>query len=250
MTTLIELTDIIVEPTRLRVARLTLAAGMTVVLGDNGAGKSTLLDVVGGVLRPTQGAVSLLDGSGQTTAMSALSPQARAQRIASLGQRPLAAPGLTVEARIAQGLMPRRGALALGDGVRLRARSCAETLGIAPLLDRPLATLSGGELQRAHVGRALVDDAAEVVVLDEPFSSLDADASDLLAGALVARAARHHIVVVSVHDLDVAIALGGRALWIDGGAVVDDGPVRDVLERRGLRVVDDGEHVGVLRRRR
>jgi len=236
---------------RLRVDSLDLGPGLVVVVGENGAGKSTLLDVLAGLLRPTTGRVLLDD-----VALSARSPVERARCVASLGQRPRAAPWLRVRERIAQGLIPRLGAGPPASSRVERAVVDVTTrLGVDALLDRPLAALSGGEQQRAHLGRALIDDEAGVLLLDEPFAGLDEAGSALLVAALRARADAGAVVVVSVHDLGLAALLGGRVLGLQAGRVVVDGDDIAGLEAAatllgpGLRVVRVDGAVGVLRTR-
>jgi iron complex transport system ATP-binding protein len=234
---------------RLRLDSLGLGPGLAVVVGENGAGKSTLLDVLAGLLRPAAGQVLLDD-----TPMSSRSPLERSRAIASLGQRPRAAPWLRVRERIAQGLIPRLGAgPPPSPDVERAVTDVAARLGIGALLDRPLAALSGGEQQRAHVGRALIDDKAGVLLLDEPFAGLDEAGCALLVAALRARADAGTVVVVSVHDLGLAALLGGRVLGLQAGRiVVDDGGI-DGLEAAaallgtGLRVVSIDGAIGVLR---
>ncbi len=241
---------------RLRVPSLVLDVGMVVVVGENGAGKSTLLDVCAGVLRPDQGRV-VVDG----VEFAGLSARARAQRIASLGQRPRAAPGITVFDRIAQGLAPRCGAdAAVDDDTAAAVGGVALALGIGVgLLDRRLDEISGGEAQRAHIARALVDDKAQVVILDEPLAGLDEAAAMALIAFLQTRA-RHQLVMLSVHDVGLAALCGGRALGIKAGEIALDVDVdtdgvaalNDNAERllgSALRVVEVGGWVGVTRRR-
>jgi iron complex transport system ATP-binding protein len=233
---------------RLQVPSLELGPGLTVVVGENGAGKSTLLDVAAGVLAPTTGAV-LLDGS----PLSTRTPSARARVIASLGQRPRSAPWLRVDERIAQGLAPRLGARATPDHPAVA--HVLEALALGALRHRTLTSLSGGEQQRAHIGRALVDSDAGVVLLDEPFAGLDEGATALVVAVLQARAGAGAAVVVSVHDLGLAALLGGRVLGVANGRVAVDGTGAAALEAAAallggrVSVVDDGVSVGVLRRR-
>ncbi len=239
---------------RLTLPHLTLTIGMTVVVGDNGAGKSTLLDVIAGVLAPDQGHVTIA-----AQPLTSLSSAQRAAQIASLGQHPPVVRGLLAKARIAQGLVPRRGVDArIDDVTAARIDDVAAALGISALVSRPLDRLSGGQRQRVHLARALIDDEAAAVVLDEPFAGLDDGATRLAVAELRQRALRQ-IVVVSVHDLAVAVALGGRLLGLRGGVIVVDSDVTDLggsdatknadrIFDDPVRVVVDGDFVGVLRR--
>jgi iron complex transport system ATP-binding protein len=244
---------------RLYVEALTLTAGITVVVGDNGAGKSSLLDALAGVLKPTAGHVFLDDAEHGRLDVHSLPARHRARHISSLGQQPLVVTGLSAVERIAQGLVPRRGPDArIDDATRRRVDDVARELGIADLLAAPLNRLSGGQRQRVHVARTLIDHEANIVMLDEPFAGLDDAASALLVSAL--RRRRHQLLVTSVHDLGLAVALDGRLLGLRAGSLVVDSTTEALLaptnEDAGrifadpVRVVVDGDSIGVLRRRR
>ncbi len=243
------LEDIVVAG-RLRVPLLRLLPGITVVVGENGAGKSTLLDVVAGVHVPARGRLLFDD-----VAVSGLPPRERARRIASLGQEPPRLDDVVVAARIAQGLVPRRGPNAPVDAAASAlVEAVAAELGVGHLLARRLGQLSGGERRRVHVARVLVDDEAGAVVVDEPFAGLDQKSSALLIAALHRRAANRQVVVVSVHDVATALALGGRLLGLVSGAIVVDGVLPEALAQAtavwgDVKVVVDGDYVGVLQRR-
>jgi iron complex transport system ATP-binding protein len=241
---------------RLKVDALALDVGLVVLIGKNGAGKSTLLDVCAGVLRPDVGVVSV-DG----VDLRGLSARARSQRIASLGQRPQAALGITVFARIAQGLAPRRGPdAAVNDDSAAAVYAIAAAVGITDFLDARLDEISGGEAQRTHIARALVDDSARCVILDEPLAGLDEAAALAVVAVLRARA-RHQLVMLSIHDVGMAALCGGRVLGLNDGELafdVDsvDGSSAVALNEHAerllgspLRVVDEEGWVGVTRRR-
>lgn len=258
---LLALRDVIVDGRRgdrprLRVPQLQLDAGLVVVVGNNGAGKSTLLDVAAGVLRPTAGVVSV-DGQD----LAGLSAKARCVAVASLGQKPRAAPDITVFSRIAQGLAPRRGPDApLTDDDDDAILAVAAALGLeGELLEARLDEVSGGEAQRAHVARALVDERARCVILDEPLAGLDEATSVALVGLLRERA-RAQLIVVSVHDLGMAALCGGRVLGLRAGEIVVDVDLSsgdgaalnehaEGLLGSPLRVVEIDGWVGVTRRR-
>ena len=268
---------------------LACAAGQVlVVVGENGAGKSTLLDALAGVRAIDAGRVRFVDGDAARTAdvdrtgvarrsaeadgagrgpasaedartdvdVHALPPRVRARLIASLSQGDPSSFALSAEARVGQGLAPRRGPHALlDDAARGRVRAVADELGVAALLDRDLGSLSSGERRRVQLARALVDDEARAYVLDEPHAGVDVKHQALVTAAIRRRAARGAIVVVSVHELGVALALADRVVGVRAGAVVVDGPPRDALSSAGVekvygvagaRIVDEGGVVGVL----
>lgn len=224
---------------------------LTVVVGENGAGKSTLLDALAGLRRLHEGRVLLGDD-----VVHALPPRARARRIASLGQHDASGFEVTVEARIGQGLVPRRGPSALLDApTRARVRAVAEELGVDGLLERDLASLSSGERRRAHLARALVDDEAEVVLLDEPHAGVDVRHQALVSAAIRRRRERGAAVVVTVHDLAVAAQMADFVVGLRQGRVVVAGPPDEALSPAGLeavygvkgaRIVREGDAVGVL----
>ncbi len=182
------------------------------VIGPNGAGKTTLLHTVAGLVPLTRGKV-LLRGQ-------AVDPRqvAYRRRLALVLQEPVLL-DLPVLANVLMGLrlhhVPRREAEA-------RALEALERLGVAHLAHRPARTLSGGEAQRVCLARALALQP-EVLLLDEPFGSLDAPTrAALLAdlGGLLRRTRTTTLFVT--HDQDEALQLGDRV------AVLLQGRVRQV----------------------
>ena len=206
-------------------ASFRLAPGtLTMLIGPNGSGKSSLLRLALGLLPPSAGSATI-DGA----EVRGLSPAARARKVAYLPQTcPLAWPvpvrDVIALGRFAHGVAPGR--LAADDA---RAVACAiAACRLAGLEDRAADTLSGGELARVHLARALAAEAP-LLVADEPVAALDPLYQHEVA-ALFARAARAgHGVLTVMHDLALAARYADRLLWMKDGAIVADGTVEDTM---------------------
>ncbi|MEE4450411.1 ATP-binding cassette domain-containing protein [Novosphingobium resinovorum] len=141
----------------------TAGPGLTALFGASGAGKTSLLDALAGLLRPTEGRIvvagtTLFDASARID----LKPERR--RCGYVFQDLRLFPHRTVRRNLA---------FARPAGAGLDWDHTLDLLGIAHLLDRMPATLSGGEAQRVAIGRALLSDPA-FLLMDEPLASVDA----------------------------------------------------------------------------
>jgi iron complex transport system ATP-binding protein len=174
------------------------AGSLVAVLGPNGIGKSTLLNHVAGIALRQQDCVRL-----KREDIATMPPRLRAQKIASIAQQDSAPLEMIVRDRIAHGLHPRRFCAA---AERSLVERTASTLQIKDLLERPLHSLSGGQRKKVHVARALVDDQAEVYILDEPDAGLDANSRDHVMRLLRSLATSGKLVIVSLHHQDLAEA--------------------------------------------
>jgi iron complex transport system ATP-binding protein len=231
---------------------LSFEAGTWVaVLGENGAGKTTLLDALAGVRAPNEGTVAV-DGQD----LHSLSVRDRARRIASMGQHLADDAGLRVEARVAQGLVPRSGPdIPLNAATRARVHAVAEELDLTHHLPGWTHALSGGERRRVQLARTLVDEEAAIVVVDEPLSGLDVRARGRVAGALRSRALRGQLVIMATHDLDLAARHADRIIGLKAGRVAFDlGPqeafrpenIERIFGVPGRWVEVDGGFAGVV----
>ena len=172
------------------------------VMGPSGAGKSTLLSVITGTLSPvfrTAGRV-LLDGMD----LSPLPPEQR--RVGILFQDDLLFPHLSVGENLAFGLS----ASVQGRATRqARIEDALDEIGLAGFSQRDPATLSGGQKARVALMRMLLSEP-RVLLLDEPFSRLDAELRAQVRSLVFARAqARGLPVVLVTHDAEDAAAAGG-----------------------------------------
>ena len=213
-----------------------LRPGMFVaVVGANGAGKSTLLSVLAGLLRPDAGEARL-DG----TPLAALRPRDLARRRAYLPQNPRAEWPISVERLVALGLTPHLPAFGgLPGGLEPRLTRAIEACDLAAHRDQPATTLSGGELTRAMLARALIGDP-EILIADEPTAGLDPrHALDTMA-RLAAYAARgDRLVVASAHDLTLAARHATHLLALRDGRLTAFGPTAEVLTPALIRAVFD-----------
>jgi putative ABC transport system ATP-binding protein len=189
-----------------------------VLFGPSGAGKSTLLRLLNRLDEPTAGTV-LLDGVDYRT----LDPRTVRQRVGLVPQQP-ALTGGTVAENVTYGPRLRDVPVDLS-----RMRELLDRLGLAGTQDRDAGSLSGGEAQRVAIARTLFNDP-DILLLDEPASSLDAAAADrvesLLADVMTAYALT---VVLVTHDAERARRLGTRGVRLDGGRVVERGPIGAVV---------------------
>jgi len=161
------------------------------VIGPNGAGKSTLLKGIVGVLRPLGGKISR---NGVNAKDIAYLPQ-----IAEIDR----SFPISVFDLVAMGLWKRAGLLGgIGNADREKISSAIQAVGMRGFEHRPIGTLSGGQMQRALFARLLLQDA-RVILLDEPFASLDSKTvSDLLE--LVHRwHGEKRTVVAVLHDFEL-----------------------------------------------
>lgn len=190
------------------------------VVGENGAGKSTFLDVVSGLCQPHRGRVRLFGKN-----MDSMSAIQRARQISSLGQNPTTWLEQNVRAYIGQGFVARRGPGKLLDSECHNAiEKIASEFAIQHLLDRSTGRVSGGELRRIQIARCLLDEEADVFVLDEPLSGVDIKHQASVCESLKRRAARGHLVCFSVHDLGYAYDVADRIVALKEGRIVANGP--------------------------
>jgi molybdate transport system ATP-binding protein len=112
-----------------------------------------------------------------------------------------------------------------------------ELVGARSLSSRPAQDLSGGEAQRVALARALAPDP-RLLLLDEPFSALDAPASDALLSRLRAWTDEHHIqTIMATHDATDALATGSEVALLHQGHLAAMGPAAEVLAAERARLL-------------
>jgi iron complex transport system ATP-binding protein len=197
---------------------------VTAIVGPNGAGKSTLLACLAGLRRPDAGTVSLGD-----TPILGLPHRQRARRIGFLPQTPEVAWAVDVETLVGLGRTPHSGALGLSEPDHAAVRSALARAHMTGLAHRDVTTLSGGERARALLARVLAGEPSWLLA-DEPLAGLDPghqlDTVDLLRAFA---AEDGHGVVMTLHDLGVALRLADRVLVLQGGEVIADAAPREAL---------------------
>jgi iron complex transport system ATP-binding protein len=215
---------------------LDVPAGAAVgVLGPNGSGKTTLLRILAGTHRPTSGRMSF-DGR----PVGEYSRRALARRIAVVPQETQLAFDYTVMEMVLMGRHPHLGLFEVEGPADLAvAREALTATGAAHLEERDFGTLSGGEKQRVVIAAALAQ-ATEVLLLDEPTSSLDLGAQLEIAHLLAElNRTRGVTIVVSTHDLHLAAGICRDLVMLRAGQVVAAGPTAEVLTSAHLRRLYD-----------
>ena len=212
------------------VSALDLTVGddeLFVIVGPSGSGKSTLLRLIAGLEAPGVGSVWI----GGVRA-DGLAPRDR--DVAMVFQEPALYPHLSVFENLAFGLRARGRP---ASEVSARVSEVAASLGLFEVLSRRPATLSGGQRQRVALGRAIAR-RPRVLLLDEPFSNLDAPLRASLRALLIDLHRQSAATMLHVtHDQAEALALGDRVAIMDRGRVVQSGTPRDLYDRPATRFV-------------
>ncbi len=223
------------------------------VIGANGAGKSTLLRALAHLV-PYEGVVRI-DGANAAP----LSRRHFARLVAFVPQKPELPQQMRAIDYVVLGRTPHLGYFGVdGDLDRSRCVSLLERLGLGAKIERTLGTMSGGELQRLVLARALAQEAP-VLLLDEPTSALDlgrrVEALELVDEL---RHERGLTVISALHDLTLAAQFATRLLLLHEGSVVATGSPVEVLDETalghyfGARVqvlLSEGELIVIPRRR-
>ena len=205
--------------------------GLVGILGPNGSGKTTLLRLLGGLLRPSEGRVTLDDADLHTVPRVTL-----ARRIAMVPQETQLAFEYTVLEMATMGRYPHLRAFEIEGPADIEiAREALRATGTHQLESRLFNTLSGGEKQRVVIAGALAQNP-DILLLDEPTASLD------LAYQLEIRSILHRLnrtrnltIIVSTHDLNFAASLCRELILLHQGHVLAAGATASKLEATLIR---------------
>lgn len=212
------------------------AGEMVAIVGPNGAGKSTLLRMLSGDLRPTRGQIKL-----KQRGIHSYPPGQLAHHRAMLSQHVNVTFPFTVEEIIHMGA---------GDTGRATAQRLVDAalgeVGLAQFSHRQLPTLSGGEQQRAHFARVLVQLACGeqqhgpgLLLLDEPTSSLDMRHQIDLVETARRRAKNGTTVIAVLHDLNLAMRFADRIVLLHRGQLAVDGGCAEAITAETIRRIFD-----------
>ena len=194
---------------------------MLAVVGPNGAGKSTLFKGIVGAIKPLAGSI---DFAGTAVHDIAYLPQ-----VAEVDR----SFPITVYDMVAMGLWKQSGAFGgVGSEGRNAIAHAIATVGLTGFEQRPIGTLSGGQMQRMLFARLLLQDA-QVIVLDEPFNGIDSKTVADLVALMQRWHGERRTVLAAMHDLDLVKATFPQTLLLAREAV-EWGPTNNVLTAANL----------------
>jgi len=204
-------------------------APIVALFGRSGSGKSTIVEAIAGLARPQSGRI-VIDGRTLFDSSRGIDLTPEARRVGVVFQDALLFPHLSVRANLAYGERLTPQAERFVDRERVMA-----LLGLAPLLERRPATLSGGEKQRVALGRTLLA-SPRLLLLDEPLAALDAPrkAEIMRYIELLRDELRLPMIYVS-HAIEEVTRLADRLVLVSDGRSIAEGDVAEVLSRADLK---------------
>lgn len=204
---------------------ITIRAGEVLcILGPNGVGKSTLLACLCGLLTPDAGSLRLAGRPMETLSRAAIACQ-----LAFVPQSQSSVFDFTLRSFVEFGRAAHLGLFqSPGAGDRERVSAVLDLLGLAPLADKRISEVSGGERQMATIARALVQEP-RLVILDEPASHLDFGNQARLLRVISRLRADGLSVVFTTHLPDHAFAVADRTMALSRSAPPATGPTAEIL---------------------
>jgi zinc transport system ATP-binding protein len=174
---------------------------ITALVGPNGGGKSTLLKITAGLLKP---------GSGSISSEHKINIGYVSQNHGIDISFPITVKEIVLSGTLKEGVLPFAKYSALQKD---KAISSLEKVGLSDFLQRGVNQLSGGQLKRVLIARALASDAS-IIVLDEPDSSLDIDATKKLYEILINLKSEKTIIIAS-HNVETILEIADTALYVN-----------------------------------
>jgi ABC-type Fe3+/spermidine/putrescine transport system ATPase subunit len=197
-----------------------------VLLGRSGSGKTQLLELIAGLEHPDKGTI-ILDGADITR------QRIQDRKVGIVFQDYAVFPHMTVYGNIAYPLRVRREDK---KSILEKVEKAATTMNIRHILERSTDKLSGGELQRVALARTLIT-SPRLLLLDEPFSSLDTSLKDDLKKLLRNLNRAGQTIIHVTHDYADAISLAQRVGVIHNGKIIQEGLVDEVFRNPVNRFV-------------
>lgn len=209
------------------------------LIGPNGAGKSTILRTITRQLKPVEGGIFLTEGNDQKN-LEHFSPGELARRMAVVLTGRLQAELMTCRDVAAMGRYPYTGQMGiLSEADERKVEQALAAVHALHLSERPFEAVSDGERQRILLARAICQEP-EIIVLDEPTSFLDIRHKLELLSILHSMARKQGItVVMSLHEIDLAMKISDRVICVRGGEIFACGKPSEVLDDETVRRLYD-----------
>lgn len=200
------------------------------IIGPNGAGKSTLFNLISGVDRPTSGRVRMLGDDITGKSSSAIVAHAMAKTF----QLAAPMPHMTVRQVLSLAASSRRARAAHGSaGLEAYVEEIADELGLHPLLDQYTDELNVAALRLVDIGRAMATNP-ELLLLDEPFSSLSHDEMERVSAVLRDLRDKGITMVMVEHKLPALMRLVDEVIVMNFGKQIARGTPREVVEHEDV----------------